>query len=102
VKLDVLNDIRPLPGTAGYGTVMRSLRTSFMDKWSGRREDARRDRDRLWAEMALKTQAGRGHETLLTAGQTAGGVTEILPVAEIMGRMIAEAEAVLSRAAKFN
>ena len=96
VKLDVLNDIRPLPGTAGYGTVLRSLRTPFMDKWGVRREEARRDRDRLWAEMAAKAQAGRRHETLLTAGQTAGGIKEVLSVAEIMRRMISEAEALLS------
>jgi NAD(P)H-dependent flavin oxidoreductase YrpB (nitropropane dioxygenase family) len=42
-------------------------------------------------------QAGRQHETLLTAGQTAGGITEILPVSEIIRRLIAEAEVALSR-----
>jgi len=45
-------------------------------------------------------QAGRQHETLLTAGQTAGGIKEILPVAEIMHRLMAEAEEALSRAPK--
>jgi NAD(P)H-dependent flavin oxidoreductase YrpB (nitropropane dioxygenase family) len=35
---------------------------------------------------------------LLTAGQTAGGIKEILPVAEIMERLMAETEAALSRA----
>jgi enoyl-[acyl-carrier protein] reductase II len=98
MKLDVLNDIRPLPGTAGYGTVLRSLRTPFMDEWSAKREVAHRDRDRLWAEMASMAQAGRRHASLLTAGQTAGGIREVLPVAEIMRRLIAETEAALSRA----
>jgi enoyl-[acyl-carrier protein] reductase II len=96
IKLDVLNDIRPLPGTAGYGTVLRSLRTPFMDEWSAKREEAHRDRDR--AEMGSMAQAGRRHESLLTAGQTAGGIREVLPVAEIMRRLIAETEAALSRA----
>jgi NAD(P)H-dependent flavin oxidoreductase YrpB (nitropropane dioxygenase family) len=41
-------------------------------------------------------QAGRPHETLLTAGQTAGGIKEILPVAEIVRRLVAETEAALS------
>jgi len=98
IKLDVLNDIRPLPGTAGYGTVLRSLRTSFMDEWSAKRDEAHRDRDRLWAEMASMAQAGRRRESLLTAGQTAGGIREVLPVAEIMRRLIAETEAARSRA----
>src|SRR5215470_8042419 len=29
VKIDFLNEIRPLPGTGGYGTILRSLRTPF-------------------------------------------------------------------------
>ena len=42
------------------------------------------------------TRTGRRPEALLTAGQTAGAITEILPVAEIMLRLIAETEAALS------
>jgi len=30
VKIDFLNDIMPLPGTGGYGTVLRLLRTPFV------------------------------------------------------------------------
>jgi len=97
VKVDVLNDIQPLPGTAGYGTVLRSLHTPFMDEWGTKREEARRERERLWAEIQERTRAGRRHETLLTAGQTAGGIKDILPVAEIVRQLIAEAEAALSR-----
>jgi nitronate monooxygenase/enoyl-[acyl-carrier protein] reductase II len=77
MKAEVLNDISPLPGTAGYNTVLRSLHT------------------RLRSQLVSTHQAGRQHETLLTAGQTAGGIKEILPVAEIMRRLIAEAEAAL-------
>jgi nitronate monooxygenase/enoyl-[acyl-carrier protein] reductase II len=97
VKMEVLNDITPLPGTAGFGTVLRSLHTPFLDEWSGKREEARRERERLRAQVIATHQAGRQHETLLTAGQTAGGIREILPVAEIMRRLMAETEAVLAR-----
>jgi nitronate monooxygenase/enoyl-[acyl-carrier protein] reductase II len=100
VKVEVLNDIQPLPGTAGYGTVLRSLHTPFMDEWGTKREEARRQRERLWAEIQEKTRAGRRHETLLTAGQTAGGIKDIVPVAEIVRQLIAEAEAALSRATR--
>jgi len=100
VKMDVLNDIQPLPGTAGYGTVLRSLRTPFLDEWGTKRETARREGERLWAEIQSRARSGRRHETLLTAGQTSGGIKEILPVAEIIRQLIAEAEASLSRAAK--
>jgi nitronate monooxygenase/enoyl-[acyl-carrier protein] reductase II len=97
VKVEVLNDIQPLPGTAGYGTVLRSLRTPFMDEWGKKRAEARREGERLWSEIQARARVGRRHETLLTAGQTSGGIKEILPVAEIMRQLIAEAKRTLSR-----
>ena len=102
VKVDILNDISPLPGTTGFHTVLRSLRTTFLDEWSAKREQARQERDRLRAMIVSSTQAGRQHECLLTAGQTAGGINEILPVKEIMNRLVAETEAALSKAGSRN
>jgi NAD(P)H-dependent flavin oxidoreductase YrpB (nitropropane dioxygenase family) len=87
-----------LPGTVGFHTVLRSLHTPFVDEWSAKREEARRDRDHLRTHILSTHQARRLHETLLMAGQTAGGIKEILPVTEIMQRLIAETEAALSRA----
>jgi enoyl-[acyl-carrier protein] reductase II len=98
-KAHVFNDIRPLPGTAGYGTVLRSLRTAFLDEWSAKREDARHERDYLRAQIATAAQAGRQHELLLTAGQTVGGIKEVLPVGEIIRQLMEQAEATLSRSA---
>jgi nitronate monooxygenase/enoyl-[acyl-carrier protein] reductase II len=95
INVEVLNDISPVPGAVGFDTVLRSLPTPFLDEWSGKREAARRDRDRLRGEIPATHQAGRLHETLLTAGQTAGGIKEILPVAEMMQRLVAETEAAL-------
>jgi enoyl-[acyl-carrier protein] reductase II len=100
VKMEVLNDIQPLPGTKGYGTVLRSLRTSFMDEWGNKREAARQEGERLWAEIQARARSGRRHETLLTAGQTSGGIKEILPVAEILRQLMAEAEASLAGGAR--
>jgi NAD(P)H-dependent flavin oxidoreductase YrpB (nitropropane dioxygenase family) len=70
-----------------------------VDEWSAKREEARRDRDRLRDQIVSTTQAGRPHACLLTAGQTAGGINEVLSVGDIMRRLIAETEAALSRAA---
>jgi nitronate monooxygenase/enoyl-[acyl-carrier protein] reductase II len=98
IKVDVLNDISPLPGTVGFHTVLRSLPTAFLGEWTDKREEARRDRDRLRGQIVSTTQAGRQHECLLTAGQTAGGINEILSVGDIMRRLIVETEAALSRA----
>src|SRR5487761_144107 len=102
VKMDVLNDISPVPGTLGYQTVLRSLPTPFLTEWSAKREEARRERDRLRSQIVMTTQAGRQHECLLTAGQTAGGIKEILPVAEIMRRLVSETEGALARTKGFN
>src|SRR5260370_22286205 len=88
MKVDVLNDISPLPGTAGFHTVGRSLHTSFIDEWSAKRDAARRDRDRLRDQIVSTTQAGRPHACLLTAGQTAGGINEVLSVRDIMRRLV--------------
>ena len=98
VKVDALNDIRPLPGTAGYGPVLRSLRTPFMEEWGAKREEARRERDRLWADIQARTQAGRRHEVLLTAGQTVGGIKEVLSVSEILRQLVSETEKALAKA----
>jgi len=101
IKAEVLNEISPLPGTAGFGTVLRSLPTAFLDEWTAKREEARRNRDRLRSEIVSTTQAGRPHDCLLTAGQTAGGIRDIMPVKEIMQRLMAETEAALSMAPDF-
>jgi nitronate monooxygenase/enoyl-[acyl-carrier protein] reductase II len=98
MKVDVLNDIQPVPGSVGYGTVLRSIRTPFMEEWQGKREQARTESKRLRKEMSIASSAGRRHEVLLTAGQGAGGIKDVAPVAEIIRRMIEGAEAALKRA----
>lgn len=93
----MLNEITPLPGTAGFKTLLRSLPTNFLNEWSAKREQARRECERLRGQIVSTTQAGRQHECLLTAGQTAGGIKDILSVDEIMRKLVAEAETALSR-----
>jgi nitronate monooxygenase/enoyl-[acyl-carrier protein] reductase II len=95
IKADALNAVSPLPGTAGFGTVLRSLRTPFLDEWNPKLDEAGRQRDRLEAEIVAAIQAGRGHEFIATAGQAAGAIENVLPVAEIIRRLVAEAEEAL-------
>ncbi len=95
VKADVWNDIMPLPGTAGYGTVPRALRTPFLDEWQQRRDDARREQQRLQSEVMAALRAGRFHELMPFAGQTAGAIREIRPAADVVREICDEAEAVL-------
>ncbi len=97
VRVEVLNDIMPMPGAYGYGTVLRALRTPFIDTWRNRRAEARREVERLRPEvLSVFTQRGV-HELLPGAGQDAGLIHDIQPAGEIVRRMVAEAREALQR-----
>jgi nitronate monooxygenase len=91
VKVEVWNDISPSPGSEGYGTTIRALRTPFIDTWQHRHDDARREADRLRGEVLAAVQQGRIHELLPFAGESAGLVHDIIPAGEIVQRLMAEA-----------
>lgn len=99
VKADVWNDIMPLPGAAGYFTVPRALRTPFLDTWLERRDEARREQQRLQQEIMAAAQNGTLHELAPFAGQTAGAIREVLPAAKIVEQLVEEAERALRSAA---
>jgi nitronate monooxygenase/enoyl-[acyl-carrier protein] reductase II len=101
VRVEVLNDIMPLPGSVGYGTVLRALRTPFIDTWQGRREEAKRDSERLRDEVLDVFTQGRVHELFPAAGQSAGLIRDILPAGEIVRRIVAEARQALERSNGF-
>jgi len=98
VKFDALNDLLPSPGTRGYGTVLRSIKTAFIDQLQTEPGLARRDSQRLLDVLKSAIQAGNVHKVMPTAGQSAGGIRKVLPAAEIIERMIAEAETALAGA----
>jgi enoyl-[acyl-carrier protein] reductase II len=100
VKFQALNDLLPSPGTKGYGTRLRSIKTPFIDELKAQPEFARRDSQRLLQVLKTAIQAGSVHEVMPTAGQSAGGIGELLPVAEILERMISEAETAFAGAPK--
>ncbi|HKZ92840.1 MAG TPA: nitronate monooxygenase, partial [Candidatus Limnocylindrales bacterium] len=100
VLVEVLNDIMPSPGSFGYGTVLRSLRSPFIDTWQGRRDEARRDLERLRGEVLPVFEQMRVHELFPTAGQSAGLVDDILPAGEIVRRIVTEARAALERSSQ--
>jgi enoyl-[acyl-carrier protein] reductase II len=96
VKVDVFNDIRPLPGKAGFQTVLRSVRTPFITEWSAKREEARLNSEQLRAQFAARPQ-----ECLLTAGQSVGGISRVISVAQIMQSLVVEAKAALASSGSF-
>jgi nitronate monooxygenase/enoyl-[acyl-carrier protein] reductase II len=95
VKFDALNELLPSPGTKGYGTVLRSINTPFINELLTRPELAHRDSKRLLEVLRTAIQAGAVHQVMPTAGQSAGGIQEVLPAAEIVHRMVSQAEMAL-------
>ncbi len=101
VKVDFWNDISPLPGSPGYGTVPRALRTPFIDRWRGRRAEAREHAAELLSEFSSVAGAGRMHEYMPFAGQSAGAIRDVKSAAEIVHEIAAEAEELLRRSSSF-
>lgn len=98
VQLDFINDIRPNPGAMGYGTRLRTHANAFTDRWEHQRAELRADPSDALREIAQATDEGRMEELLVFAGQSSGLIDAIEPAAEILGRIVAEAEDILRQA----
>jgi len=97
IKVEVWNEF--LASISGeYGTVPRALTSPFIKEWLHRRDDAKREAERLRGEVMAAVGQGRLGELMPFAGQTAGLILEILPAAEIVRRIVAGAEEALKRA----
>jgi nitronate monooxygenase/enoyl-[acyl-carrier protein] reductase II len=99
IKVEVWNDF--LASISGaYGTVPRALSSPFIEEWLHRRDDAKRAAERIRSEVMAAVGQGRLGELMPFAGQTVGMIREILPAAEIVRRIVAEAEEALQRATR--
>jgi enoyl-[acyl-carrier protein] reductase II len=98
IRVDVVNDIMPNPGSMGYGTVLRALRSPIIETWGERRDEARRHAERLLAELVALTKQGKIGDALPAAGQSAGMIRDILPAADVVRSLVEEARAALSAA----
>lgn len=100
VKVAFADAVFPPGGAQAYDSVSpRVLRTRFVEEWNDRPQDARSAADRLRAELAAAIADGNAHELVPFTGQTVGLIDEVLPAAEIVRRLVADAEALLRRAA---
>lgn len=97
VKVDVWGDIFPLrPGD--YPAIPRALRSPFVDKWQDRRDTAKQEAERLRTEIGAAITRGAFGELFPFAGQSSGLLREILPAADILQRLVGEAEHALESA----
>ncbi len=97
VRFEEWGVIMPASG-GGYDVVPRVIRTDFVAEWEGRPDDAAKHADRLRADIMASIQERRPHELTPFTGQTAGLIHEVLPAAQIVQGLAAEAEEALERA----
>lgn len=79
----------------------RVLRTRAIETWLGREAElaalAPAERETLATRWAQARGEGRTDETEIIAGQDCGLIRDVLPAAEVMRRIVTEAEEILAR-----
>jgi nitronate monooxygenase len=81
----------PFPDNIGE----RILRNDFTATWHGREDEVTARKDELRAQLQVATERGDATVAHVLAGNSAGLVHDIAPAAEIVQRIVAEAEAIL-------
>jgi NAD(P)H-dependent flavin oxidoreductase YrpB (nitropropane dioxygenase family) len=82
-------------GLVWPGAMSRSRRNRFIERWAGREWALRQRRAEAYAIVQTARKNGDINEAVLSMGQDAGLIHEILPAAEIVSRIAAEAERIL-------
>jgi enoyl-[acyl-carrier protein] reductase II len=100
LKVEFADVVLPPLSPGGFaGTRPRVLRTPFVEEWNQRPDAAQQHAEQLRSEVAAALGEGRLHELVPFTGQSAGMVRDVLPAAEIIRRLVEEAEAALTAAA---
>ncbi len=93
----VLTEITDLAaGVIWPGAMSRAKRNRFVERWIGREWDLRRHQAQAFARLQSARTDGDIDEALLSYGQDAGLIHEILPIGEIVRRIAEEAETILT------
>lgn len=96
VRLTFWQEIFGTSSAEAYDVVPRALRTPFVDELLAR-ADVGADAGRLQSEIIGALRSGTIHRLAPFTGQTTGLVTEVLPAADIVATIAAEAELALRR-----
>jgi NAD(P)H-dependent flavin oxidoreductase YrpB (nitropropane dioxygenase family) len=83
-------------GLVWPGAMSRSRRNRFIERWAGREWALRQHRAEARAGLQLARKNGDAEEAVLSMGQDAGLIHDIVPAAEIVSRIIEEAERILT------
>jgi nitronate monooxygenase/enoyl-[acyl-carrier protein] reductase II len=96
VKMVNSERVMPPYSRPGVRAEPRTLRTPLVDRLRADPDGV--DGPAVGREVVAALLAGRGHEYIPFAGQSVGLIHEVTPAAEIMRRVVAEAEAALAAA----
>ena len=91
--MTTLND--SLTGRDWPGAWVRTMRTSFVQRWLGREPELRRRRRQLFAELEQLDAAG-AEDGLIYFGQSAGVIDAVEPAGDVVRRIVAEAEEIIA------
>jgi NAD(P)H-dependent flavin oxidoreductase YrpB (nitropropane dioxygenase family) len=84
-----------ISGQVWPGAFARVLRTQFIQTWLGREGEVRQRRAELRQAVARARQTGDVNNGALLIGQDAGLIERIEPAAEVVSRVVREAEGIL-------
>ena len=97
-KVEFINDLLP-QGASGYGTVPRAIKTDFIQKYATMdKESIMKNADALREEIGKAVMQRRFNEYVPFTGETTGLIRDILPVGEIVKKIVAEAVSCLEQA----
>jgi nitronate monooxygenase/enoyl-[acyl-carrier protein] reductase II len=98
VKLNFADAVLPPLSPGGDPAVPRALRTEFIDRWNQDVSGARSATGQLRDQVRTAAVEGRLDELIPFTGQSAALIHDIAPAAELIARIIAQAETALREA----
>jgi len=101
IQAGFINAMNPNPGTLGYRTRLRLLRTEFVEHWEARSNEVEIDPAPVLAELNEAVAAGDKEALLVVGGQSAGLIRHVEPAGAIVRALVAEAREALAEGAQF-
>jgi nitronate monooxygenase/enoyl-[acyl-carrier protein] reductase II len=101
IQASFVNAMNPNPGTLGYQTRLRLLRTNFVERWEARVDEVEIDPAPVLAELNEAVAAGNREALLVVGGQSAGLIRRVEPAGAIVRALVAETRAALATSALF-
>lgn len=83
-------------GTIWPGAMARTLRNRFVEQWVGREWALRQQARAAWQALVAARETGDADHAALFIGQDAGLIDSVIPAAEVIQRMVAQAERIIA------